>query len=282
MPRVGLIGHPVEHSISPAMQNAAFQAVGLTDWRYELMSTPLETLPARIQDLRDTAIGANVTIPHKYNVIEHLDSVVLAARSIETVNTIIREDNRLVGHNTDSAGFILDLESHNIQAHGRNVLVLGAGGAAHAAVLGLANRGATVTVITRREQQGWDLRQRVKRGVSHKFKINVATYENLSKIAPSIDLIVNTTPVGMYPNVDNSIWSEDIPFPPDAVLYDMIYRPAETQLMQQAKNAGLTVMGGLGMLVHQGALAFELWTEQEAPLAVMWEAAQNVLNFDNK
>ena len=280
MPRVGLIGHPVEHSISPAMQNAAFQAVALVDWSYELLLTPLPDLAGRIQNLRTSFKGANVTIPHKRNVIDYLDNVVLAARSIEAVNTIILENNQLVGHNTDSAGFILDLETQGVTLHGQHALVLGAGGAAHAAVLGLANRGATVTVITRREQKGWDLRQRIKRGVSHKFNINVASYSTLAKIAPDIDLIVNSTPVGMHPNINAMIWPEDVSFPTEAVLYDMVYRPQETMLMQQARQAGLTVMGGLGMLVNQGALAFELWTEKQAPLDVMWQAAQSALQFD--
>ncbi len=280
MPQVGLIGDPVAHSISPAMHNAAFQALGLNDWRYTLLPTPLPELPQRVASLRDQFWGANVTIPHKRHVIEYLDNVVLAARSIEAVNTIIREDDRLVGHNTDSAGFVIDLENHGVQIHGRNALVLGAGGAAHAAVLGLANRGATVTVMTRREPKGWDLRQRVKRGVSHKFKINVAPYAKLADIAPTVDLIVNTTPLGMHPNIDASIWPVEIDLPDNAVVYDMVYRPAETRLMKQAKEAGLTVIGGLGMLVNQGALAFELWTEKQAPLDIMWEAAQRALEID--
>ncbi|MCI0713821.1 MAG: shikimate dehydrogenase [Chloroflexi bacterium] len=279
--RVGLIGYPVEHSVSPAMHNAAFQHMGMSDWHYDLLLTPPETVKERIASLRggDFA-GANVTIPHKQAVMEHLDVLVLASRAINAVNTITIEDGQLVGHNTDSAGFLLDLEAHGVPVYDKHALVLGAGGAAHAAALGLSNKGATVTVITRREQAGWDLRNNLRRGVSRQLMIHVQSMSALSKIAPDVDLIVNCTSVGMYPNIEKSIWPEDVLFPHGAVLYDMVYRPRQTLLMKQAEDAGMTVIGGLGMLVQQGALAFELWTGQEAPVDVMYQAAENALRED--
>lgn len=276
--RVGLLGWPVEHSLSPAMHNAAFQALDLTGWRYELLPTPPDELPARVTELVEMGfVGANVTIPHKQTVIPLLDNVVLAARSIKAVNTIVVEAGQLTGHNTDVAGFILDLEAHGILPHSQHALVLGAGGAAHAATLGLANRGAQVTVMARREQAAWDLRNNVRRGVSRTLKINVQAEAALPKIAPSLDLIVNCTPVGMWPHVEASIWPRDVPFPPQAVVYDMVYRPRETALLKAARAAGLTAISGLGMLVHQGALAFELWTDQRPPLDVMRQVAEATL-----
>jgi shikimate dehydrogenase len=197
---------------------------------------------------------------------------------MNAVNTIVVEDGQLVGHNTDSAGFILDLESHGIQVYGQHALVLGAGGAAHAAALGLANRGADVTVIARREQAAWDLRNHVRRRVSRTLKINASSLIALARLASTANLIVNCTPVGMWPRVEASIWPEEIEFPPDGVVYDMVYRPRHTALMKAAQTAGLTVIGGLGMLVQQGALAFELWTGQIAPLDIMREAAQTALS----
>lgn len=276
--RVGLIGYPVEQSVSPAMHNAAFQHLAMSDWHYELLLTPPDSVKERIDSLRggDFA-GANVTIPHKQAVMEHLDVLVLASRAINAVNTITIEDGQLVGHNTDSAGFLLDLEAHVVPVYGKHALVLGAGGAAHAAALGLSNKGANVTVMTRREQTGWDLRNNLRRGVSRQLMINVQAMSALSKIAPDVDLIVNCTPVGMHPDVKKSIWPEDVLFPQGAVLYDMVYRPRRTLLMKQAEDAGLTVIGGLGMLVQQGALAFELWTGQVAPVDVMYQAAENAL-----
>jgi shikimate dehydrogenase len=278
MNRVGLIGFPVGHSVSPAMHNAAFEALGLTEWHYELLLTPLEELPQRLQSLKNGEfMGANVTIPHKQNVMPHLDSIVMAARSIDAVNTIVVEDERLVGHNTDSAGFILDLEAHGVQVYGMNALVLGAGGAAHSAALGLANRGATVTVMARREAQAWELRNHLRRGVSFNFKVEVQPFSALPKIAPTLNLIVNCTPLGMEPRIDETVWDTAIPFPSGAVVYDMVYRPRETRLLREAKAAGLTVISGLGMLIYQGALAFELWTGQPAPIDIMRHAAEQAL-----
>lgn len=281
--RVGLIGWPVEHSVSPAMHNAAFRALGLTEWQYDLLPTPNSELAQRIDTLVENSfVGCNVTIPHKKAIMPLLDRVVLAARSIDAVNTIVVEDGQLVGHNTDSAGFILDLESHRVQIYGRHALILGAGGAAHAAALGLANRGVEVTVINRHEQAAWDLRNAIRRGISSMLKINVQSLSALPKVAPSANLIVNCTSVGMWPNTDASIWPNDIPFAKDTVVYDMVYRPRETAFLKQAKAAGCVAIGGLGMLIHQGALAFELWTEQPAPIDIMATAAENALIQHNE
>jgi shikimate dehydrogenase len=276
--QVGLIGYPVEHSVSPAMHNAAFQELGMKAWQYDLLSTMPESLSERIETLRrEDFAGANVTIPHKQTVMEHLDVLVLAARAVNAVNTITIEDGQLVGHNTDSAGFLLDLEAHDVSVYGKHALVLGAGGAAHAAALGLSNKGATVTVMSRREQAAWDLRNNLRRGVSRQLNINVQPMNALHRVAAELDLIVNCTPVGMHPKPEQSAWPVDIAFPEGAVLYDMVYRPRQTLLMKQAQAAGLTVIGGLGMLVQQGALAFELWTGKTAPVPVMYRAAENAL-----
>lgn len=278
MTTVGLIGDPVEHSISPAMHNAAFAALKMADWQYSLLPTSADEIEARVQSIREGKLGgANVTIPHKQAIIPFLDSVVLSARGVQAVNTILVEDGRLIGHNTDIAGFLLDLEAHGVKPYGRRALVIGAGGAAHAAALGLANGGATVTIMTRREQQAWDLRNNLRRGVSRQLNINVQPMNVLDRVAPDIDLIIHSTPLGMYPHSEQSIWPDSVPFPRDAVLYDMVYRPQKTLLMKQAKEHGLKVIGGLGMLVYQGALSFELWTGQTAPFEVMYEAAQEAL-----
>lgn len=276
--KVGLIGYPVEHSVSPAMHNAAFEALGLTDWHYELLLTPPDAVEARIQSLiPDGYMGANVTVPHKQAVMPYLDSVSLAARGIGAVNTIVLEDGRLEGHNTDSAGFMLDLEAHDVSVQGQRVLVLGAGGSARAVVLGLANGGAHVTVVTRREDSAWQLREDVRKGVSRQLHVEVQPQSVLAKIVPTADLIVNCTPVGMSPNIDESPLGDDIDIPHTCAVYDLVYRPAQTKLMTQAENAGARAIGGLGMLVYQGALAFELWTRQEAPIEVMREAAEKAL-----
>lgn len=278
MPKVGLIGWPVEHSLSPAMHNAAFAALGLSEWHYDLLPTPPDQLADRLRNLAaEGYIGANVTIPHKQAVIPLLNSASLAARGIGAVNTILIEGGRSEGHNTDSIGFMLDLAAHHIDVYHKRALVLGAGGSAHAVVLGLANRGATVTVMARREGAAWQLREDVRKGVSHQLQITVQPLSALAQVAPTSDLIVNCTPVGMWPHVEDSPWPDEVPIPAGVICYDLIYRPAQTRWMQQAAAAGAQVIGGLGMLVYQGASAFELWTGHEAPVDVMREAIQGLI-----
>ncbi len=276
--KVGLIGWPVEHSISPAMHNAAFRALGMDDWHYDLIPTPPDQLETQIRKLADNGyVGANVTIPHKKGVIPLMTTVSLAARGIGAVNTILIDAERREGHNTDSIGFIMDLMAQEVPLHGQRALVLGAGGSAHAVVLGLANRGVHVTVMARRDDAAWQLRDDVRRGVSRQLQVEVQPEAALAKVAPSVDLIVNCTPVGMWPAVDQSPWPDNVPLPSKTVVYDLIYRPAMTRLMQQAEAVGARAIGGIGMLVYQGAAAFELWTEHEAPINTMLEAAQAAL-----
>lgn len=280
MKKVGIIGWPVTHSISPAMHNAAFAALGLNDWHYDLLPTPPESLAEQVRSLPDNGyVGVNVTIPHKQNVMPLLNGISVAARGIGAVNTVLIEGRRLEGHNTDSIGFMLDLEANGIQIQGQRVLVLGAGGSARAVVLGLANRGAQVIVMARREQTAWQLREDLRQGITRQFDIEVQPLSALPKIAQSVHLIVNCTPAGMWPEVANSPWPEEIPIPPQAAVYDLVYRPAKTRLLQQAEAAGVRAIGGLGMLIYQGAAAFELWTGQEAPVEVMRSAALSALNL---
>lgn len=278
MPKVGLIGWPVEHSLSPAMHNAAFAALGLTDWYYDLLPTPPDELAARLAGLATEGYcGANITIPHKQSIVPLLDGISMAARGIGAVNTIVCGDGRIEGHNTDSIGFMLDLAAHQIDVYHQRVLVLGAGGSAHAVVLGLANRGATVVVMARRDQAAWQLRDDVRRGVSRQLHVEVQPLSALSQVAPTVDLIVNCTPVGMWPHVEESPWPDGVPIPPQAVCYDLVYRPTQTRWMQQAQEAGVQVIGGLGMLIYQGAAAFEIWTGQEAPVDIMREAVEGLI-----
>lgn len=279
MNKVGLIGYPVEHSVSPAMHNAAFAHLGMVDWHYDLLPTPPAELPQRIQALKsDGYVGANVTVPHKQAVISLLDRVGLAARGVNAVNTIVRNDaEQLEGHNTDTPGFILDLEAHSVTVAGKHALVLGAGGSAHAVVLGLANRGASVTIINRTEHNAWQLRENVRKGVSYQFNVFVQPQKSLQKVLDETDIIVNCTPLGMWPNVDASPLPENAQLKPESIVYDLVYRPAKTRLLEQAQQAGAQAIGGIGMLIFQGAAAFELWTGQTAPVEVMRTAALNAM-----
>jgi shikimate dehydrogenase len=278
--RIGLIGYPVAHSASPRMQGAAFASAGL-DWQYELWNTPLEELPARMQMIRDDdAIGgANVTIPHKQNVMPFLDEISPHARAIGAVNTIVKArdvsskvsgTSHLLGDNTDWIGFLNDLRWHGVDlaastsAPGQ-ALVLGAGGSSRAIVYALANCGLPVTVLnrdaSRAEQLVASLQPLFTNTPLRACALTAAVLSDVTTLGSGADwLIVNCTSAGMSPNVDTSPWLEGVPFPDGAVLYDLVYKPARTQLMRHAQAAGLRVIGGIGMLAEQGAAAFERWT----------------------
>jgi len=262
---VGLIGHPVAHSKSPGMQQAAFAHVGLTDWRYELWDTPLEALPARLGEVgqRDDVAGCNVTIPHKQAVMSCLDAVSEQARAIGAVNTIFKRGRALVGDNTDWTGFLADLQFHQVGVdEGTRALVLGAGGSARAVVYALASRGARVLIYNRTPERARDLLDALASapGLSW-IADNCAAVASLADPAcQRATLIVNCTSVGMWPDEDASPWPEAVPFPDQVVLYDLVYKPRTTKLMRQAGASGARVIGGLGMLAEQGAAAFEKWT----------------------
>lgn len=274
--KVGLIGWPADYSLSPAMHNAAFQALGLDDWHYELLPTPPNELGQRVASLKERGyVGANVTVPHKQSIMPLLDSVVMSARGANAVNTLILEGGRISGHNTDVVGIRADLEANGITLKGLRTLILGAGGAAHAAVLALANAGAHVTIVNRHSDRAWELYRAVKRGVTSQFNVVVQERSALERIAPEIDLIINCTPAGMWPvHTESSPWPDNIGIPAGITVYDMVYRPETTRFMQQAQDAGARAIGGLGMLVQQGAAAFQLWTGKDPSLEVMEAAAR--------
>jgi len=272
---VGIIGWPVAHSFSPLIHNAAFAALGL-NWCYVPLPVSDGHLAAALRGLVALGFrGANVTVPHKSAVLPLLDSIDDAARTIGAVNTI-RVDpvsGMLHGLNTDVMGFLGDLIAHGVPLNtDTHALMLGAGGAERACAAALLGSGAVVTLVNRSIVRAADL--------LHDFasftalgKLSAISWEALPEVsATGITLIVNATPIGMWPTVEASPWPSGISFPAGATLYDTIYRPARTRLMQDAERAGLSVIGGAGMLIRQGAAAFEIWTRQPAPIDVMRQA----------
>jgi shikimate dehydrogenase len=287
--RLALLGYPLSHSLSPVMHNAALAHVGLSDWRYEAWPVEPVRLGAAVAALRGNGYaGANVTVPYKEAVLPFLDGLTPVAQAIGAVNTIVKrhyfpslsstgergsEKQGLIGHNTDAAGWLADLHALGVTITERPVLVLGAGGAARAAVAGCASVGAPVRILARRREQALNLQSLI----SH-LEVFDFTPASLRRASTDCALIVNCTPLGMTPHVDASPWLDGVPFPPGAFVYDMVYNPAETRLTRQARAAGLRAATGLGMLVEQGALAFELWTGRPAPRALMRAAAEAELN----
>ncbi len=265
MNHVGVIGFPIEHSLSPAMHNAAFKALGL-DWEYDKYAIPPDIIRQSLREFRDHGfVGLNVTVPHKQTVMPYVKPDAIA-RAVGAVNTIEFRHN--TGTNTDVGGFMDDLRAHGVSPAGMRVVVLGAGGAARAAVYGLANAGARLTLINRTPKRAAELIDQLKLR---------AVVGDVSAVADA-ELIVNCTSVGMQPKVAELPLPDDAPLSAGVTLYDMVYRPANTKLMGQVEAAGGRAIGGLGMLVRQGAAAFRLWTGVEPPVDVMFAAAQDLLS----
>jgi shikimate dehydrogenase len=270
MIHLGLIGYPLGHSLSPKIHTAALKACSL-EGDYSLFAIHpddkqgLKDLLARVRSGEIT--GLNVTIPHKQNVIELMDELTPTAKAIGAVNTIHLRENQLIGDNTDALGFLSDLKKfigNGELEMGKSALVLGAGGSARAVVYALVNDGWNVTISARRIEQAAQLTLSFK---NHDLRFT-DTISNLE--LSNIDLLVNTTPIGMTPNIDQSPLHEKLLLPSNAFIYDLVYNPRETKLVKDALAQGLQATTGLGMLIEQAALAFELWTGCNPPRNILY------------
>ena len=266
----GVIGDPIEHTMSPVMHNAAFREQGL-DFIYAAFRVKKEELSQAVDGMRALNIrGLNVTIPHKVAVIPLLDNLDPLAEKIGAVNTMVNDDGILTGYNTDATGFLQALLERGIEPPGKNVVVLGAGGASRAISFALAERGSHLIIINRLEEFDWAVE--LARHISQSFKKEVEALEldenNLAKVLEKADILVNATSVGMSPNADKSPVSAGL-LKPDLAVFDIVYNPIETKLLKEAKAAGAETVGGIDMLAWQGALAFEKWTGRKAPLDLM-------------
>ena len=273
----GIIGYPLGHSVSPAFQQAALDFCGI-DARYVAWETPPEALERRMRSLRDPEVlGASVTIPHKQAVQPYLDSLSEVAREAGAVNTIVGRDGALEGHNTDVSGFMQALRHDGgFDPAGKRVLILGAGGGARAVAYGLASAGASRILVANRTVE------RAQALVSALG--NVASFEAIALDRDALerqggwDLVVNCTTLGMR----HGAGERESPLPAElipsaALVYDLVYNPEETPLLRAAARAGARTLGGLPMLVYQGAEAFRMWTDRDAPLEVMLQAARKAL-----
>lgn len=276
---VALIGYPLGHTLSPAMHNAAFKKLGL-DYEYLPVEVAPKELAKALKGFRVPRFaGFNVTIPHKEAVIPLLDEITPVAKVIGAVNTVVNRDGSLVGYNTDGAGFIDSLkEDAKVDPKGKRVVVLGAGGASRAVAVMLAEAKAVeVTLSDIQEDKAHDLAEYIEdyfEIICTSVKPNSQALQDKINAA---DILVNTTPVGMHPKVHHSPLGEKINLPPSLLVYDLVYNPSETKLLATAKAAGCRTCSGLGMLVRQGALAFTLWTGEEAPVEAMRQAAERKL-----
>lgn len=273
---LGVFGHPIAHSLSPVMHNAAIRALNL-DYVY----VPFHVLPERLEDavrgVRALEItGVNVTIPHKERVIEFLDDVSEHAARIRSVNTVINDDGRLRGETTDGLGFLKSAEAAWGGIVGCRVLILGAGGSAKAVAYTLAEVGCEIVIANRTHERAVELVGGLNAVFGNAAKAVKVQADVLAEATREADLLVNTTSVGMHPDVDG------IPIPPDLLrrgmmVYDLVYNPLKTRLVCEAESRGARAVTGIGMLVYQGALSLKMWTGREAPIEVMEQAARRAL-----
>lgn len=276
--KVALIGWPLNHSLSPAMHNAAFKYLGLTDWQYISMSNDPQSTSINhtIANIKNRGFkGANITVPFKEKVLSLLDSVDKDALIIGAVNTIVLKEQKVLGYNTDWQGFITDLKQHKVAINKKHALVIGAGGAARAIIYGLLKEGvASITILNRTTEKAKSIIKGYQPYFNNtKFYTYQLNKEAMLK-AMTHHLIINTSSLGL--NNTFVPWHEDIKLKNTQVAYDLIYNPKETQFINNAKLGGARVISGLGMLIHQGALAFELWTSLKAPVEVMESAAEPI------
>ena len=276
---VAALGLPIAENPTGVMQEAAFAALGL-NWRYLLLEVSPQGLPDALRGVRAMGLrGINLTIPHKVAVMALLDDVSPDAALIGAVNTVRRQGDRLIGENTDGKGFLRGLsEQAGISPKGKEVLILGAGGAARAIAFELALAGAARIHIVNRsagrgEQLAGDLRQRLQ------FDAHYSPWDAACQVMPETDILVNATSMGLYPNVDELPDVDLDQARPDLLVCDVIPNPPDTRLLQLARQRGLATLDGLAMLVYQGSIGFEMWTGQPAPEAAMKDALRRAFGL---
>jgi len=278
----GLIGDPVEHSLSPVIQNAAFEALGL-DYVYVVFTVKEKNLGNAILGVRGLGFrGLNVTMPHKIEVMHYLDRLDDAAKKIGSVNTIANEDGILTGYTTDGIGALNALRYKGVDPSGRKIVVLGAGGASRSVSFALADEAGELVVLNRTLKRAEKLVNDLSKllGESARVRAGRLNEDTLRKELEDADMLVHATSVGMYPQstetpVDRSSLRRDL------VVFDLVYEPLETRLLREARMVRAKTVDGLAMLVHQGAASFEIWTGEKAPIEVMMKAAADKLKEKN-
>lgn len=271
-----LIGDPVEGTLSPAMMNAAFRSLGLSH-AYVAVRVPEKLLVEAMTGLRAMDVaGLNVTIPHKISIITLLDRLDESAATVGAVNTIKNAHGKFIGFNTDGAGALRNLEAKFGKVDGKRVLLLGSGGAARSIAFSVAKAGAGLMIANRKVARAKELASAVESRLGVKVGYMPMNRTQLKKAIKASDILINATSVGMRPKADETLVTSDM-MHGDLVVYDIVYKPLRTRLLQEAELAGARSAEGLGMLVQQAALAFEIWTGKKAPVKVMEAAARNEL-----
>lgn len=277
MKKIFLIGNPIEHSISPQVQNAALNTLNINA-RYEAMLVNEADLASTVMRLRDASvIGFNVTVPFKEKVMKLVDNVDASSKIIGAINTVKNNKGKLMGCNTDTIGFSDSLkEDAGFDAKSKRCVILGAGGASRALVFGLNyQKAGKIFVYDIEHGKSTELVKSMSRYFNNIEAIRER--DTLMMEISGADLIVNATPAGTYPKIDSSPLGDEAPLHEGQVVYDLVYNPAQTKLAKLARTKGAKAVTGLGMLVRQGAASFEVWTSRPSPYEVMLSAAMKAL-----
>ena len=269
-----LIGHPVKHSVSPQMHNAAFKELGL-NCIYLVFDVLEESLGEAVNGLRSIGVlGFNVTIPHKIKIIKFLDELDGSAKLVKAVNTVIRRDDKLIGYNTDLYG--IERVLREVDELNRDLgLIIGAGGAGRASAIALTNLGFSEIIIANRTfERASNLAEQI---LELGFSAKPIPLTDLPRYASSANLIINATPLGMAPSLISETPLKRDHIRRDSIVLDLVYNPLRTRLLIEAERAGACTISGLKVLVAQGAEAFKLWTGIDPPIDVMYSAALKAL-----
>lgn len=268
----GVIGNPIQHSLSPTIQNAAFNHLNL-DFIFTAFKVKATELEMAIQGMRSLNIyGLNVTMPHKNSVINYLDEKDPLVRSLNSVNTIVNKKGRLFGFSTDGIGAIKALQVNGVDLSSSKVLLLGAGGAGRAIAFSIIDKVEDLVVLNRDpakiENLEFDLKLKFNKNIHYGLLSENSLKENLR----SSDVLINATNIGMKPNSNLSLINPKL-LTSDLTVMDIVYNPLETKLLADAKKVGAKTIDGVEMLIYQGAASFELWTDRKAPIEIMRLAA---------
>ena len=275
----GILGYPVGHSLSPQMYMAAFKAAGFPNYNYTLLPIHAGKLFFAVEGIKGLDFrGVNVTIPHKSTIMKYLDAIDSDAMMIGAVNTVVNDGGMLTGYNTDVSGFLAALSEANFLPEDCHAVVLGAGGAARAILWGLCKRRAEYITIGARNQQKAEALAKdfLQHGPVEGFDW---LSDEFKELLQSADILINTTPLGMFPNVNDMPPIDLKLLPEGALVYDIIYNPFETKLLKTAKELGYPTLDGLSMLLLQGKEAYRLYTGEVPDLKIMRRTLEKSLNL---
>jgi shikimate dehydrogenase len=263
-----LIGNPVEHSMSPKMHNAAFRKLGL-NYIYVAVRVDTDKLKEAIDGIRAFNIrGANVTVPHKINIMQYLDEIDPVAENIGAINTILNKDGYLYGTNTDGIGAVRSLKEEGVVVKDKKIVIIGAGGVARPISYNLVPETKEFVLFDIDESTVQNLAQELNDKIGGTISGFKSDPQKIAEEIQDADIFINATPIGMSPKVNESILAKSL-LRKNLIVFDVVYNPLETKLLKEAKAVGAKAISGIMMLVYQGVAAFELWTEQKAPVPLM-------------